>query len=91
MIISRMKAGWLMIGGSIFLFMIIGILPESQIALAGLLNLLFLLSIGFMIIGTYFVRTSKPCRMCGEQVHRPDPTCRYCGYVFKDSASAQGK
>jgi len=64
---------------------------ESQIALAGLLNLLFLLSIGFMIIGTYFVRTSKPCRMCGEQVHRSDPTCRYCGYGFKDSASAQGK
>jgi hypothetical protein len=34
MIISRMKAGWLMIGGSIFLFVLTDMLPNSPIFLA---------------------------------------------------------
>ena len=84
MIISRMKAGWLMIGGSIFLFLVTSSLPQSQIWLAGLENVLFLAFIVLMIIGIYFVRTSKTCRICGESVGRGETKCKYCGHVFKN-------
>ena len=70
MIISRLKAGWLMIGGSILVFALADMLPESQIALAGLENVLFLLSINLMIIGIYFVKSSKPCPSAKELARR---------------------
>jgi len=73
-----------MIGGSIFLFLLIEMLPDSQIALTGLINVLSLGCIGSMIIGIYFVRTSKACRMCGETVGRAETKCKYCGNVFKN-------
>lgn len=84
MIISRAKAGWLMIGGSIFLFLLIAILPESQIALAGLINVGFLISIALMTIGIYFVRTSKPCSICDETVGLAETKCKYCGHTFRN-------
>jgi len=84
MIISRKKAGWLMIGGSIFLFALTGMLPDSPTVVSGFETVLFLASIGWIIAGIYFVRTSKPCRICGETVGRDETKCKYCGYVFKN-------
>jgi hypothetical protein len=84
MIISRMKAGWLMIGGSIFLFVLTDMLPNSPSVLSGFETVLFLGSIGLMIVGIYFVRTSKHCPRCGESVKRAETKCRYCGHGFKN-------
>ena len=74
-----------MIGDSIFLFVLTNSLPQSQIWLAGLENVLFLASFVLIIIGIYFVRTSKTCRICGESVGRAETKCKYCGYVFKNN------
>jgi len=84
MIISRAKAGWLMIAGALFIFGLADHLPETS--LVGLQNVLFFTSIGLVIRGIYFVRTSKPCPRCGETVGRAESKCKYCGHVFKNEA-----
>jgi transposase-like protein len=89
MIISRVKAGLFMIGGSIILFVTAVILiDESQAvtkvaALTPWQNLLAILSIVLMIVGVYFVLSSKTCPVCREKVRRAEPECKYCGYNFK--------
>jgi hypothetical protein len=88
MIISRMKAGWLMIGGAIFLFVLTDMLPNSPNIFSGFETVLLLASIGLMVVGIYFVRTSKPCRICGETVGRDETKCRYCGHRFKNEPAA---
>jgi hypothetical protein len=87
MIISRVKAGFFMIGGSLIVFGFNIFLTDDiamQITmLAPVQNLLFFISILLMSIGIYFVISSKPCPACGEKVHRADTDCRYCGWIFK--------
>jgi predicted RNA-binding Zn-ribbon protein involved in translation (DUF1610 family) len=36
-----------------------------------------------MIVGIYFVLSSKTCPLCGEKVIRSAAECRYCGTAFK--------
>ena len=87
MIISRVKAGFFMIGGALIIFGFNVFLTDEiamQITmLASVQNLLFFVSILLMSIGIYFVISSKPCPACGERVRRSDPDCRYCGWVFR--------
>jgi hypothetical protein len=87
MIISRVKGGLFMIGGSVIVFVLDAFLSEEsamQVAtLTAIQNLLFLISILLMVIGIYFIISSKPCPACGERVRRSDPDCKYCGWIFK--------
>jgi hypothetical protein len=87
MIISRVKGGLFMIGGSVIVFALDAFLteePAMQVTtLTSIQNLLFLISILLMVIGIYFIISSKPCPACGERVRRSDSDCKYCGWVFK--------
>ena len=91
MIISRVKIGWFLISGSIILFGLPVILvddpdPSLKVAmLTSIENFLFFLSLILMIIGIYFVVSSKSCPACGEKLAPSVPDCQYCGYVFKDA------
>jgi hypothetical protein len=89
MIISRVKTGYFMVGGSIALFGLAAILtddalPETRAAaLTPFQNLFVIVSIALMIIGVYFVLSSKTCPVCGEKIIRSADECRYCGTTFK--------
>ena len=85
--ISRVKAGLFMIGGSVILFALdVYLMDETamQITVLGpVQNFLFFVSTILLIVGIYFIVSSKACTACGEKVHRSDVDCRYCGWVFK--------
>jgi hypothetical protein len=72
MIISRVKAGCFMVSGSIALFGLAAILTDDSLpetkaaALTPFQNLLVML----IIVGVYFVLSSKTCPVCGEKVIR---------------------
>ena len=87
MIISRVKGGLFMLGGSVMVFALDVFLTEESAmqatTLSSIQNLLFLISILLMVVGIYFIISSKPCPACGERVRRSDPDCRYCGWVFR--------
>ncbi|HLN82000.1 MAG TPA: hypothetical protein VK355_00190, partial [Candidatus Binatia bacterium] len=46
-------------------------------------NLFVIVSVVLMIVGIYFVLSSKTCPLCGEKVIRSAAECRYCGTAFK--------
>jgi hypothetical protein len=85
MIISRVKAGCFMVSGSIAVFGLAAILTDDSLpetkaaALTPFQNLLVML----IIVGVYFVLSSKTCPVCGEKVIRSAVECRYCGTTFK--------
>jgi len=81
MIISRAKAGWLMIAAALFIFGLADHLPETS--LVGLQNVLFFTSIGLVIGGIYFVRTSKPCPRCGETLDAQKVSANIAGTFSK--------
>ena len=87
MIISRVKAGLFMIGGSVVVFGVDAFLTDEtamQITmLAPAQNFLFFGSLILLILGIYFIVSSKNCSACGEKVHRSDVDCKYCGWIFK--------
>jgi len=87
MIISRVKAGSFMIGGSVLLLGFDAFLTDdtaNQMTMLGpVQNFLFFVSIALMSVGIYFVITSKPCPACGEKVHRTDTECKYCDWDFR--------
>lgn len=89
MIISRVKAGYFMVSGSIALFGLAAILADdSQPATKAAVitpfqNLFVIVSVVLMIVGIYFVLSSKTCPLCGEKVIRSAVECRYCGTSFK--------
>jgi hypothetical protein len=87
MIISRVKGGCFMIGGSAILFALNVFLTDEnamQITmLAPVQNFLFFVSIVLLTAGIYLIVTSKPCPACGEKVHRRHLDCKYCGWIFK--------
>ena len=87
MIISRVKAGLFMIGGSIVLFGVdIFLTDETAIQitmLAPVQNVFFFVSSVLLIVGIYFIVSSKACPACGEKVYRADLDCKYCGWIFK--------
>jgi hypothetical protein len=87
MIISRVKAGLFMIGGSLMLAGFDAFLSDEiavQITMLGpVQNFLFLVSIALMSIGIYFIVSSKPCPACGENVCRSDTECKYCKWDFR--------
>jgi hypothetical protein len=87
MIISRVKAGLFMIGGSIVLFGFdVFLIDENAMQitmLAPVQNVFFFVSGVLLIVGIYFIVSSKACSACGEKVYRADLECRYCGWIFK--------
>jgi hypothetical protein len=89
MIISRVKAGYFMMSGSIVLFGLAAILTDDSLpvtraaTLTPFQNLFVIVSILLLVIGIYFVLSSKTCPMCGEKVIRSAAECRYCGTMFK--------
>jgi hypothetical protein len=87
MIISRVKGGLFLIGGSVIVFALDAFLTEASAMqvtmLTSIQNLLFFISLLLMVMGIYFIVSSKPCPACGERVRRSDPDCKYCGWVFK--------
>jgi hypothetical protein len=89
MIISRVKAGCFMVSGSIALFGLAAILTDDSqpAAKAAVItpfqNLFVIVSVVLMIVGIYFVLSSKTCPLCGEKVIRSAAECRYCGTAFK--------
>jgi hypothetical protein len=91
MIISRVKAGLFMISGSIIVFGLDAFLTDEtalQITMLGpVQNFLFFVSILLLILGIYFIVSSKACPACGEKVRRTDLDCRYCGWIFKNPRS----
>jgi hypothetical protein len=90
MIVSRVKVGWFIMAGSLFLFGLAALLSDYEVAsLTPVENLLFLIALTLMIVGSYFVRNSKPCPACGEQLALSELHCRYCGYTFKDVRPAE--
>src|ERR1044072_7259675 len=97
MIISRVKAGCFMVSGSIVLLGLAAILTDDSLpetkaaALTPFQNLFFIVSILLMVIGIYFVLSSKTCPMCGEKVIRSAAECRYCGTMFKVARQASSK
>ncbi len=89
MIISRVKGGFFMIGGSAILFGLnVFLIDENAMQitmLAPVQNFLFFVSIVLLLAGIYLIVSSKSCPACGEKVHRTDPDCKYCGWIFKIS------
>jgi hypothetical protein len=87
MIISRVKAGWFMIGGLVLLFGFNASLTDDtairMTMLGPIQNLLFFVSIVLMSMGIYFIKSSKPCPACGETVRRTDTECKYCRWDFR--------
>jgi len=85
MIVSRVKAGFFVIGAATVLFCLAVILAaDSKPPITSANGFLFLLSLTLMIIGVYFVRSSKICPVCGERVARNEADCRYCRHAFKN-------
>ena len=89
MIISRVKSGYFMMGGSIVLFGLAAILTDESLpvtraaTLTPFQNLFVIVSILLMVLGIYFVLSTKTCPMCGEKVIRSAAECRYCGTMCK--------
>ena len=89
MIISRVKAGCFMVSGSIAVFGLAAILADDSLpetkaaALTPFQNLLVVASVVLIIVGVYFMLSSKTCPVCGEKVIRSAVECRYCGTTFK--------
>jgi len=87
MIISRVKAGLFMIGGSIVLFGVDAFLTDETaipITMLGpVQNFIFFVSMILLIVGIWFIISSKPCPACGEKAYRAEPDCKYCGWIFK--------
>ena len=79
MIISRVKAGFFMIGGTVILLGLDVFLTDEtamQITMLGpVQNFLFFVSVALLIVGIYFIVSSKACPACGEKVHRADTDC----------------
>lgn len=78
-----------MVSGSIAVFGLAAILADDSLpetkaaALTPFQNLLFVASVVLIIVGVYFVLSSKTCPVCGEKVIRSAVECRYCGTTFK--------
>ena len=90
MIVSRVKVGWFIMAGSLFLFGLAALLSDYEAAsLTSEENLLFLIALTLMIVGIYFVRNSKPCPAWGGQLALSELHCRYCGYRCKDVRPAE--
>jgi len=79
MIISRVKAGFFMIDGTVILLGLDVFLTDEtamQITMLGpVQNFLFFVSVALLIVGIYFIVSSKACPACGEKVHRADTDC----------------
>jgi hypothetical protein len=91
MTISRAKAGFVMIGVSIFLFLLAGWIDtsETQIGVAWtafLENCLFIAAFALIGFGIYFAFFSKHCPVCAEQLSPAANDCHYCGHNFDNAA-----
>ena len=78
-----------MVSGSLAVFGLAAILTDDSLpetkaaALTPFQNLLVVASVMLIIVGVYFVLSSKTCPVCGEKVIRSAVECRYCGTTFK--------
>ena len=76
-----------MVSGSIAVFGLAAILADDRkrklLRLPLFQNLLVVASVVLIIVGVYFVLSSKTCPVCGEKVIRSAVECRYCGTTFK--------
>ena len=85
--ISRVAAGFLLIGAAIFLLLIAGLTgdPEVPIGIEWRVNiemLIFIAALVLMEFGFYFMFSGKCCPVCDQKVGRKATDCRYCGYNF---------
>jgi hypothetical protein len=86
--ISRVSAGFVLVGISIFLFFSTLLAEDSELRVAELAfveNSLALLAAVLMGFGIYLVVFSKACPICAEKVTRAASDCHSCGHVFKSS------
>jgi type III secretory pathway component EscT len=86
--ISRVSAGLVMIGISIFLFLLARVADDSEMRVAELAfvqNSLAVIAIVLMACGIYLAAFSKACPVCGERVTRAARECQFCGHIFKTS------
>ena len=85
--ISRVTAGFVLMGASIFLFLIAGLTgdPEVPIGIEWRVSIeifVFIAALVLMGLGIYFVFFGKYCPVCDEKVGRAATDCRHCGYNF---------
>jgi hypothetical protein len=84
--ISRANAGYVMIGGSILLFLIAGSMDDPQMSIteaAVLGNLISIAALALIGPGIYFWYFSKRCPLCRKQLSRTVRNCHYCRHKFK--------
>jgi hypothetical protein len=87
MSISRVTAGFVMIGVSIAL-LIIPATEASEVKIgiawgAFLENLIAIIALVLLSFGVQFAFFSKPCPVCDEKLSRAAGECRHCGYNFE--------
>ncbi|MGN6716392.1 MAG: hypothetical protein ACTHLX_03270 [Candidatus Binatia bacterium] len=83
--ISRANAGYVMIGGSILLFLIAGSMDDPQMSIteaAVLGNLISIAALALIGPGIYLWYFSKRCPVCHKQLSRTMRTCHYCRDQF---------
>ena len=83
--ISRVNAGYVMIGVSILLFLIAGSMddPEMSITEAAVLgNFISIAALALIGPGIYLC-FSKRCPVCRKQLSRAVSKCHYCHHKFK--------
>jgi len=90
--ISRVNAGYAMIGISILLFLIAGSMddPEMSITEAAVLgNFVSIAAVALIGPGIYLWYFSKRCAVCRKQLSRAVPECDHCGHQFETAPRAQ--
>ena len=85
--ISRVTAGYVLIGVSLFLLLYLGIRDDPELAIgiawgAFLENSIAIIALVVLSFGIHFAFFSKPCPVCEEKLSRAAGECRNCGFNF---------
>ena len=85
--ISRVTGGFVLMGVSIFLFLIAGLMGDPEVPIniewrASIETLVFMAVLVLMGLGIHFVFFGKYCPVCNEKVGRAATECRHCSYNF---------
>jgi hypothetical protein len=85
--ISRVTGGFALMGASIFLFLIAGLMDDPEVSIniewsVSIEILFFIAALVLMGLGLHFVFFGKYCPVCNEKVGRAATECRHCRYNF---------
>ena len=88
--ISRVTAGFVMIGVSIFLLLYVGLRndldPAIGIAWGSFVeNFIAVIALALIGFGIQFAFFSKPCPVCDEKLRRTATDCYQCGFNFQSA------